>query len=102
MHDVEAGEHFVGGGRIEGNAVIDDIARGTLQALLDGFLGDEQGTGDLMVAQAAQRLERQRELVLAARWGWQQANIIRSWLSAISASRNSVSMPSSRGGRISA
>ena len=72
--------------------MLDQVAGGALEALLDRLFGDQERAGDFGVAESAQGLQGQGDLVLARRRGWQQAKIIRSWLSSISVSRNSSSM----------
>jgi hypothetical protein len=65
MHRVNPLGELARLGWLEHNVMFDQVAGGALETLLDCFLADEEGAGDFRVAEAAQGLERQGQLVFS-------------------------------------
>src|SRR5262249_34108463 len=63
MDAVEPVDELAVAGRIEHDTVLDEIAGGALQALLDRLLGYEQSSRHLRVPESAQRRQGERDLV---------------------------------------
>src|SRR5271166_1563486 len=65
MHRLQAVDQLSAVGRLERNAMLDEVEGCALQSLLDGFFGNQERACDLGVAEAAERLERHGNLVFA-------------------------------------
>ena len=99
VHGVEPLDELRGVGRLERDVMVDQVARRALESLLDRFFGDQECAGDFGDAKAAEVFKVRASWFSRASTGWQQAKIIRSWLSSIDVSRNRSSIPSSSAGR---
>src|SRR5580692_2913046 len=65
MHAVEPARQLVGSGRLERDLIFDQVSSGPLEPFLHRLFLDQESAGNFRRAKAAERLEGERQLVLA-------------------------------------
>ncbi len=68
MDGIKPPGQVLGPGDFEIDALVAELLPRPLDSLLDRLFAQKQASGDLGVAEAAERLERQSNLVLAREW----------------------------------